>query len=118
MEIVDGLDRCLCLTALLLGQLAVFQKEIARRPDVRLVKRQFPLDSDCNPVLKRRMHPGACDLALAAAEGSRARAAADAGRIVVMDRFLASTIAYARARGVAADFDSSVASSSPRASPR
>ncbi len=44
-------------------------------------------------------------LALAAAEGSKARAAADAGRTVVMDRFLASAIAYARARGVAADFD-------------
>ncbi|SFB60887.1 AAA family ATPase [Azotobacter beijerinckii] len=44
-------------------------------------------------------------LALAAAEGGKARAAADAGRTVVMDRFLASAIAYARARGVAADFD-------------
>lgn len=44
-------------------------------------------------------------LAIAAAEGARARAAADAGQSVVMDRFLASTIAYARARGVEADFD-------------
>ncbi|MFD2835675.1 hypothetical protein ACFS3C_00815 [Azotobacter vinelandii] len=44
-------------------------------------------------------------LAVAAAEGTRARAATDAGRSVVMDRFLASTIAYARARGVDADFD-------------
>ena len=44
-------------------------------------------------------------LAVAAAEGAKARAAADAGRNVVMDRFLPSVIAYARARGVDADFD-------------
>ncbi|GAB3471852.1 AAA family ATPase [Azotobacter salinestris] len=44
-------------------------------------------------------------LAIAAAEGARARAAADAGQTVVMDRFLASTLAYAKARGVEADFD-------------
>jgi uncharacterized membrane protein len=36
---------------------------LAGRSDVHISKRQFPLDSDCNPVLKRRMHPGACDLA-------------------------------------------------------
>jgi protein-disulfide isomerase len=36
---------------------------LAGRTDVRLAPRQFPLDSDCNPALKRRMHPGACDLA-------------------------------------------------------
>ncbi len=36
---------------------------LAGRGDVRVSRRQFPLDSDCNPVLKRRMHPGACDLA-------------------------------------------------------
>ena len=30
---------------------------------IRVSRRQFPLDSDCNPMLKRRMHPGACDLA-------------------------------------------------------
>ncbi|MFD2407232.1 AAA family ATPase [Azorhizophilus paspali] len=44
-------------------------------------------------------------LAIAAAEGAKARAAADAGRTVVMDRFLASTLAYAKACGVEADFD-------------
>ncbi|TBW10972.1 thymidylate kinase [Azotobacter chroococcum subsp. isscasi] len=44
-------------------------------------------------------------LAIAAAEGTRARAAVNAGRTVVMDRFLASTIAYAQARGVDADLD-------------
>jgi len=43
--------------------------------------------------------------AIAAAEGAKARAMAEDGRIVVMDRFLASVIAYARARGVDADFD-------------
>ena len=36
---------------------------LAGRTDVRLAPRQFPLDSDCNPALKRRMHPGSCDLA-------------------------------------------------------
>lgn len=36
---------------------------LAGRDDVRLSRRQFPLDSDCNPAVKRRMHPGACDLA-------------------------------------------------------
>ena len=36
---------------------------LAGRGDVHVSKRQFPLDSVCNPVLKRRMHPGACDLA-------------------------------------------------------
>lgn len=44
-------------------------------------------------------------LAIAAAEGTKARAAADAGQTVVMDRFLASTLAYAKARGVEANFD-------------
>lgn len=37
------------------------------------------------------------------AEGGRARQLADAGQFVVMDRYWLSTIAYARARGVAAD---------------
>src|SRR6185436_3923538 len=38
------------------------------------------------------------------AAGSRARREADAGRIVVMDSYWLSTIAYARARGVTVDF--------------
>jgi len=38
---------------------------LAKRPDVQLVRRQFPLDSDCNPAVKRRMHPQACALARA-----------------------------------------------------
>lgn len=37
------------------------------------------------------------------AEGGRARADADAGAVVIMDRYWLSTLAYARARGVAAD---------------
>jgi protein-disulfide isomerase len=36
---------------------------LAGRTDVQVARRQFPLDSDCNPALSRRMHPGACDLA-------------------------------------------------------
>jgi protein-disulfide isomerase/uncharacterized membrane protein len=39
---------------------------LAGRNDVRLVHRQFPLDSTCNPVLKTQMHPSACALARAA----------------------------------------------------
>jgi protein-disulfide isomerase len=38
---------------------------LASRPDVRLVKRHFPLDSTCNPLLPRPMHPQACALARA-----------------------------------------------------
>ncbi len=38
----------------------------ARRPDVTLVKRNFPLDPTCNPLVKRAMHPLACSLARAA----------------------------------------------------
>ncbi len=36
---------------------------LAGRPDVQLVRRHFPLDSECNPAVKRRMHPEACGLA-------------------------------------------------------
>jgi protein-disulfide isomerase len=40
------------------------EKGIAsRRPDVRIVKRHFPLDASCNPRLKRTVHEGSCDLA-------------------------------------------------------
>lgn len=39
---------------------------VAARPDVKVVKRNFPLDSTCNPLLKRAMHPDACNLARAA----------------------------------------------------
>ncbi len=39
---------------------------LAARPDVRLVRKNFPLDETCNPVMKRQLHPGACALAAAA----------------------------------------------------
>lgn len=38
---------------------------LARRPDVKLVRRQFPLDPVCNPAVKRQIHPTACALARA-----------------------------------------------------
>ena len=43
--------------------------------------------------------------ATVAAEGKKARGVADSGQAVVMDRYIASTIAYAQARGVTADLD-------------
>jgi len=44
---------------------------LARRPDIKVVKRHFPLDQACNPVIKRPMHQNACAYARAAicAEG-------------------------------------------------
>ncbi len=39
---------------------------LATRADVRLVRKNFPLDTACNPLLKRQMHEGACGLAAAA----------------------------------------------------
>jgi uncharacterized membrane protein/predicted DsbA family dithiol-disulfide isomerase len=36
---------------------------LARRPDVTVVRRQFPLDSSCNKALTRQVHPSACNLA-------------------------------------------------------
>jgi uncharacterized membrane protein len=36
---------------------------LARRPDLKIVRRHFPLDATCNPRLKRSVHEGACDLA-------------------------------------------------------
>jgi protein-disulfide isomerase len=39
---------------------------LAGRTDVTLVKRHFPLDSKCNPAVKRPIHPQACELARAA----------------------------------------------------
>jgi protein-disulfide isomerase len=35
----------------------------AKRPDVRLVRRHFPLDATCNPAIKATLHEGSCDLA-------------------------------------------------------
>lgn len=39
---------------------------LARRPDIKVVKRHFPLDQACNPVIKRPMHLSACEYARAA----------------------------------------------------
>lgn len=39
----------------------------AHRGEVSLVVKQFPLDRVCNPGLDRTVHPGACELAAAAA---------------------------------------------------
>ncbi len=37
-----------------------------RRPDLRFVFGSFPLDSDCNPLIRNDLHRYACDAALAA----------------------------------------------------
>jgi uncharacterized membrane protein len=39
---------------------------LAGRPDLRVVRRQFPLDDACNPMITRQFHVGACDQARAA----------------------------------------------------
>jgi protein-disulfide isomerase len=39
---------------------------LAGRPDVTLMRRHFPLDDSCNPVMKKPKHPSACALARAA----------------------------------------------------
>ena len=39
---------------------------LARRTDVRLVFRNFPLDSSCNEAMPRALHPDACNAAIAA----------------------------------------------------
>jgi protein-disulfide isomerase len=39
---------------------------LAARPDVKLVKKHFPLDPSCNAAVQRAMHPNACVLAAAA----------------------------------------------------
>jgi protein-disulfide isomerase len=36
------------------------------RSDVTFVRRHFPLDPACNPAVRRRIHPSACNLARAA----------------------------------------------------
>ena len=36
---------------------------LRRRPDIEVVRRHFPLDQACNPVMKRPMHQHACELA-------------------------------------------------------
>lgn len=39
---------------------------LAARPDVKLVKKHFPLDAACNPAVRRAMHENACTFAAAA----------------------------------------------------
>jgi protein-disulfide isomerase len=54
---------------------------LAGRTDVTLVKRHFPLDSECNPAVKRPIHPQACELArvaICAEEQGKLPAADDA----------------------------------------
>jgi protein-disulfide isomerase len=42
-------------------------KELLRvRPDIRVVRRHFPLDQACNPLIKRPFHQRSCELARAA----------------------------------------------------
>lgn len=36
---------------------------MARRPDVRFVRRHYPLDNTCNPQLPQQVHAGSCALA-------------------------------------------------------
>jgi protein-disulfide isomerase len=38
----------------------------AGRPDLQLLRKQFPLDPTCNPAVKRAVHLTACELARAA----------------------------------------------------
>ena len=39
---------------------------LRKRPDIQVVRRHFPLDQSCNPMLQRPMHLHACELARAA----------------------------------------------------
>lgn len=52
---------------------------LASRPDVRLVKKHFPLDPACNPAITRAMHGNACLLASAAV------CAEEQGKLAPMD---------------------------------
>jgi protein-disulfide isomerase len=58
---------------------------LARYPEWKLVRRQFPLDPACNGAVKRSIHPGACDLARAGI------CAAEQGRFGEMDEALFAT---------------------------
>jgi protein-disulfide isomerase len=42
------------------------RETLRKRPDIQVVRRNFPLDQACNPIMKRPMHPRACELARAA----------------------------------------------------
>ncbi len=65
IEIVEFTDyRCpVCQEAARFNAIAL----AAHRGEVSLVVKHFPLERTCNPGLDRTVHPGACDLAVAAA---------------------------------------------------
>jgi protein-disulfide isomerase len=50
-----------------------------KRPDITIVRRQFPLDMSCNPLVKQPMHPSSCMLSRAAL------CAQEQGRFTQMD---------------------------------
>ncbi len=50
---------------------AIIRAFAARRSNVRYSYRHFPFNSDCNPNLKDRRHPNACQAALAAEAAGR-----------------------------------------------
>jgi protein-disulfide isomerase len=52
---------------------------LATRPDVRVVKKHFPLDPSCNRAVPRAIHPNACTLAAAAV------CAEEQGKLAAMD---------------------------------
>ncbi len=52
---------------------------LATRPDVRVVKKHFPLDPSCNRAVPRAIHPTACTLAAAAV------CAEEQGKLAAMD---------------------------------
>ena len=55
------------------------RETLRRRPDIQVVRRNFPLDQACNPIMKRPMHLRACELARAAI------CADDQGQLEAMD---------------------------------
>jgi protein-disulfide isomerase/uncharacterized membrane protein len=48
------------------GAHAELKAMLAARPDIKVVKRHFPLDQSCNPMVKRPIHTEACGWARAA----------------------------------------------------
>jgi protein-disulfide isomerase/uncharacterized membrane protein len=50
---------------------AIIRAFVASRSNVRYSYRHFPFNSDCNPNLKERRHPNACQAALAAEAAGR-----------------------------------------------
>lgn len=42
---------------------SILNPYLSSQPDVQVMYYPFPLDSDCNPLMQRRMHPYSCDWA-------------------------------------------------------